>query len=63
MVVHRVRGNWDGAAVTAIESVDVGVAVGRQGGGRLYLVWRDTLPDVEQPVSFKLRPPLRPTKP
>ena len=43
-------------AVTAIESVDVGV--GRQG-----VVWRDTLPDVEQPVNLSRVPHLRPTKP
>ena len=52
MVVHRVRGNWDGAAVTAIESVDAcgcGAAGGRVRW--MYLVWRDTLPepDVEHP--------------
>ena len=30
--------------------------VGRQGGGQLYLIRRDTLPDVEQPVSLVMHP-------
>ena len=29
------------------------MGVGQQGVGWMYLVWRDTLPDVEQPISFK----------